>query len=130
MHQFSSENFEKMKKGLQLYNDEMFWECHEELEDVWLEDRNDPIRYVYWAVIQVASSLYHYQDKNLVGARSLLVKAKEKLKKCEELYIESEYLEKQLTWSQFKSVVRKVPDDPTLEHFDLLFTFKFPKEEL
>ena len=36
--QFTPEHFEKMKKGVQLFNEQKYWECHEELEHHWLED--------------------------------------------------------------------------------------------
>ena len=42
-----------MREGVELFNQQMYWECHESLEDVWMEDKGDLARNVYWAVIQV-----------------------------------------------------------------------------
>lgn len=73
--QFSPSHLEKMKEGLTLFNEQKYWECHEALEDVWMEDRNDNARNVYWAVIQVAAACIHYRDSNLIGAQGKIGRA-------------------------------------------------------
>ena len=70
--QFSPEHFEKMKKGIELFNQQMYWECHEELEHHWLEDAGDNARLIYWSVIQVAAAMYHFRDENMEGVHGLL----------------------------------------------------------
>ena len=77
--QFTPEHFEKMRKGVELFNEQKYWECHEELEHHWLEDAGDNARLIYWAVIQVAAAMYHYRDENLQGVHGLIYKAKDKL---------------------------------------------------
>ena len=122
---FNNENLDLIQNGILLFNQEKFWECHEELEHHWLESRGDNIRYVYWAVIQAAACLYHVRQKNLVGARGLLKKTLDKLDKCEQFHIESNLLEKSLGWNDFKNEIRKINDKPELEDFEFLYRFKF-----
>jgi|SRR5690606_34560942 len=123
--QFGSEHLEKMKRGIELFNSGHYWECHEELEDHWLDDMGDNARYVYWTVIQVATAIFHWKDDNLSGARGQLRRAKEKLSKCEALHVETPLLYNNLSWQSFKEVVRAIPEKPELEDFKRLSRFKF-----
>ena len=123
---FNRQHLENMKKGIQYYNESKFWECHEELEDPWMESLGDEAgRYVYWTVIQTATALYHYLDGNLAGAKGQINRAKEKIRQCEKKYIESETLENALSWSKFKKLIKSIPGEPKLEDFDKLMKFKF-----
>ena len=124
---FNKEHLEKVKEGVRLYNQQKYWECHEELEHHWLEDRGDNVRLVYWAIIQVAAALFHYREGNLTGAQGMLNKAKDKFRRAEQAYVESTLLEKSLNWSQFKKLVREVPDEAKIEDFNKLYRFKFPE---
>ena len=126
---FEVSHLKKMKKGITLYNEGKYWECHEELEDHWLEDMGDDARYVYWAVIQVATSLLHQDDGNLAGAIGMLNKAKDKLLKCEKYAIESDIMNKFLIWKKFKKLVREVPENPELRDFEKLKAFKFSRPD-
>lgn len=122
---FGKENLDIIKIGVFLYNDEKFWECHEELEHHWLEARGDNIRYIYWAIIQAAACLYHVRQENLVGAQGLHKKTLNKLIKCEDLFVESKLLEESINWIKFKQVVRNVRNNPGLLDFKELYGFKF-----
>ncbi len=121
---FSPEHLKKMEEGIKLFNEQKYWECHEALEDVWMEDRNDPARNVYWAVIQVAAACIHYRDQNLVGARGMIFKAKEKFKRCHEQHILTDQNQK-LHWEKLESIVMKIPSEPKLEDFRDVFEFRF-----
>ena len=123
--QFSIEHLCKMTDGVRLYNQQKFWECHEELEDHWLADMGDDCRYVYWVVIQVATSLLHHSDANLAGAKGMINKAKDKILQCEKRSVESDIMYRFLGWKRFKSLVREIPQDPTLEDFSELEKFRF-----
>jgi hypothetical protein len=123
--QFTQEHLNLLKSGISLYNDDKFWECHEEVEDLWLSDYGDNARYVYWVVIQVATSLYHYLDDNLNGAEGMIRKAKRKLVSCEKLHVETELLYKYLDWKEFKELIRNIPDKSSLEDYNKLYKFKF-----
>ena len=123
--QFDWEHLLKMQKGIEFFNVGKFWECHEELEHHWMEADNTSTRYIYWAVIQVATTLLHYHNGNLAGARGQIGKAKEKFSKATDT---SYLLEKNLNWSELKATVEKIPLHAELRHFDSLaaFTFKDP----
>lgn len=123
--QFSNTHLNLLKKGITLYNKDHFWECHEEIEDLWLEDTGDNARYVYWVVIQVATSLYHYLDGNLNGAEGMIRKAKRKLDLCEKLRVETNLLNQFLDWDEFKKIIREIPDKSSLEDYNKLYSFKF-----
>ena len=123
--QFSKQHLELSRKGIQLFNAQLYWECHEVFEDLWKEDRGDSARYVWWAIIQVAAAMIHYRDKKIGGAKGLIKKAKEKFDKCEELNVETEMMYKYLDWAELKTLVRQVPEESELEDFAVLFTFRF-----
>jgi predicted metal-dependent hydrolase len=124
MTQFDQSHLEIISEGIHLFNAQKYWECHEVLEHHWLEDRG-PIRNIYWAVIQVAASMIHYREGNLIGARGLIYKAKNKFDQCEKFKIESDLLNDKLSWDQFKRLTRDVPDEPELSDFKELFDFRF-----
>lgn len=126
--QFSPEHLKKLNEGLKLYNREMYWECHELLEDYWLEDIGDSARLVYWAVIQVATALYHARDGNLSGAQGMHSKALDKLTRLESAYVETDILQR-IEWEKFKAKTRAVPYHSTLEDFNKLKEFRFPEVE-
>lgn len=123
--QFTREHLENIKEGVQLFNQQRYWECHEALEDHWIEGRGDNARYVYWAIIQVAAAMIHYRDENLNGARGLIKKAKSKLIKIDELKVCTNLLERYLSWSKLKSLINNVPAEAELRDFSVLFEFRF-----
>ncbi len=129
MSLFEIEHLKKMKQGVQFYNEGKYWECHEELEDHWLEDQGDNARYVYWAVIQIATALYHYEDGNLAGARGMINKSREKIAKCKMYGVESDIMNKFLQWKLLKSIVANIPKEPSLDDFKRLSDFKFSRPD-
>ncbi|MFA6236914.1 MAG: DUF309 domain-containing protein [Bacteriovorax sp.] len=128
MGRFDRTHQQIIAKGIRLFNAQKYWECHEELEHHWLEE-SGPIRNIYWAVIQVAAAMIHFRDGNLVGARGLLQKAKQKFERSEQFNIESDLLDQNLSWAELKAMVRKVPDEPELKDFKDLFEFRFKDPE-
>lgn len=122
---FTLEHLKKMKEGVELFNEQKYWECHESLEDLWLEDRMDAARNVYWAVIQVAAACIHYREKNLVGAAGMITKAKEKFRRCRDQNVLTEAAFKFLDWEELEKIVFKISDKPSLEEFSDLFNFRF-----
>lgn len=123
---FGPEHLKRIKEGIHCFNEKKYWECHEVLEDIWLEDRNDPARNVYWAIIQVANSMYHVRDKNIEGAEGQLNKAKEKFLICEEKSIRTNLMDRFLSWEKFKNLVFKVPDNNSnLSNYQELYNFTF-----
>jgi len=114
-----------MDEAIKLFNEQKYWECHEVLEDLWMEDRVDPVRNVYWAIIQVAASCIHYRDQKLVGAQGMIVKAKEKFKRCRELHVVTPLLEKKLKWRELEEIVDEIPYPSKLEDYKKLYEFRF-----
>lgn len=116
-----------MEEGIHLFNEQKYWECHESLEEVWLEDRGDNGRYIYWAVIQVAAVCIHTRDKKIIGARGMLAKAKEKFRKARELHVITKLVD-HLDWNRLEEMVMKIPEGEasTLDDFLPLLDFRFP----
>lgn len=122
---FNKSHLALTKEGLDLFNDQKYWECHEVFEDLWKEDVADKARYIWWAIIQVAAAMIHYRDKNIIGARGLINKTKDKLRKIEEFQVRTEYVDNFLDWEELEKLVWEVPEDPELTHFAKLFEFRF-----
>ena len=62
----------RFKKGLELFNEKEFFECHDVIEELWLEtDPSDPHRDLYKGVIQAAAAVYQLNRGILSGARGL-----------------------------------------------------------
>jgi predicted metal-dependent hydrolase len=124
---FTEEHLKKMEEGLHLFNEQKYWECHESLEEVWLEDRQDPVRNIYWAVIQVAAACIHYRNSNLIGCQGMIAKAKEKFKRCREYHVLSDFAFKTLDWAELEELAMKIPDSAQskLEDFADLYKFRF-----
>jgi uncharacterized protein len=61
-------------KGLNLFNREFYYECHDVWEEVWGEAKGKE-KIFYQALIMAAVSLYHFGNENLEGALSCYQKA-------------------------------------------------------
>jgi predicted metal-dependent hydrolase len=124
---FAEEHLKKMEEGIHLFNEQKYWECHEALEEVWLEDRQDPVRNIYWAVIQVAAACIHYRNSNLIGCQGMISKAKEKFKRCREFHVLSDLALKYLDWVELEQLALKIPDGASskIEDFEELYKFRF-----
>ncbi len=57
-------------KFFELFNERDFYECHEVLEDLWMET-NGAERPFYQGLIQTATAFYHLENGNFGGARKL-----------------------------------------------------------
>ncbi len=124
MGKFDSEHRKLIQRGLELFNEAKYWECHEELEDLWMEEMSG-VRYIYWALIQVATALYHAENLNYAGASGQIEKAKEKVLKIKKMEVESAELT-QIGWENFISLLLET-DLPIRSKAQLtgLFNFRF-----
>lgn len=127
--QFTPEHFEKMRKGIELFNEQKYWECHEELEHHWLEDAGDNARLIYWAVIQVAAAMYHFRDENLQGVHGLLYKAKDKLNRGIKNRVETRYLLEHINWNEFRQLILNSPQKGNLSEYQHIYDFRFSVQE-
>lgn len=123
--QFSHEHLQKIREGIELFNEQKYWECHEVLEDLWIEDTQDAARYIYWAIIQVAAACIHYRDNNIVGAVGLLTKARDKFVKAKEKKAVTDLVLQYLDWEELEKLIFSIPQNPQLEDFKSLFNFRF-----
>ena len=48
-------------KGIELFNQEQFYECHDTLEEIWLEETGEERGFLQ-GMIQVAVAFHHYQN--------------------------------------------------------------------
>ena len=63
---------ERFTQGLHLFNEGEFFECHEVIEDLWLETlEEDVYRDLYKGVIQAAAAIYQFDRGILSGAIGL-----------------------------------------------------------
>jgi hypothetical protein len=127
--QFDKSHLHLIARGVKLFNEQKYWECHEELEHHWLEEPG-PLRNIYWAIIQVAAAMIHYRENNLIGARGLIFKAKEKIDRVDKMHLENDLLKTTLDWDNFKRLVKSVPAEPELSDFEELFKFRFKDPKL
>jgi hypothetical protein len=65
-------------KGIEEFNRELFFECHETLEEIWLEDHGE-VRKFYQAIIQIAAGYFKLQQGVPAGALKLWRTGLEKL---------------------------------------------------
>lgn len=70
-------------RGLELFNKRDFFECHEVIEELWLETKPDSYSNLYKGVIQAASALHQWKRGYLGGAHRLFLSSTEYLKKYE-----------------------------------------------
>ena len=67
-----------LRDGIALFNRGEFFDCHEVLEELWLESTGEPKKF-FQGLIQVAVALYHLRNRNRFGAARLLAAGMEKL---------------------------------------------------
>ncbi|PIQ86491.1 MAG: hypothetical protein COV74_04760 [Candidatus Omnitrophica bacterium CG11_big_fil_rev_8_21_14_0_20_45_26] len=61
----------RLEIGVQLFNQQAYFEAHEALEKVWLETTDEEIKSFLKGLIQAAVALHHLQHDNQNGARKV-----------------------------------------------------------
>jgi predicted metal-dependent hydrolase len=82
----SYENDPRFLKGIGEFNQQLFFECHETLEELWLEERGEE-RQFFQGIIQIAAGYYKLQQGVPVGAVKLWRTGMEKLKLYPTVYL-------------------------------------------
>ena len=106
---------ERLRKGIELFNDREFFHCHELLEEAWTPERG-PRREFLQALIHVAVGFYHCHRGNSVGACGQLRKGLHKLAmylpQCEGIDTERLYRETLAVLEQIEAgaTVLKYPE--------------------
>lgn len=77
---------EKYLEGIRLFNEEEFFECHDELELLWSETIGEEKKYLQ-GLIQASVALFHFGNENYGGARKLFISSLEKLDPYGEHYM-------------------------------------------
>jgi len=67
-----------LEEGIALFNRGEFFDCHEVLEELWLESSGDRKKFLQ-GLIQVAVALHHLHNGNRLGAGRLLAAGMDKL---------------------------------------------------
>lgn len=64
----------RIDEGIRLFNDGLYFECHDVLEDFWSEQtcRERPF---FQGLIQAAVALFHFEEGNLAGACRMYLSA-------------------------------------------------------
>jgi predicted metal-dependent hydrolase len=57
-----------LERGIELFNEGLYWESHEAWEEAWMPDRKGPDGGFYKGLIQVAAGCLHYRRRNRRGA--------------------------------------------------------------
>jgi len=60
----------RLQKGIDEFNQQLFFECHETLEEIWLEEHGENRRF-YQGVIQIAAGYFKWQQSVPAGALKL-----------------------------------------------------------
>ncbi len=71
---------EEYLKGIELFNNNKYWEAHEAWESVWRAAKGDE-KLFYQALIQAAAALLHYDRSNSQGAHLCIKNSLAKLEK-------------------------------------------------
>jgi predicted metal-dependent hydrolase len=66
-------------QGIREFNQGLFFEQHETLEDAWIEE-DDSIRYLYQGILQIGVAFLHLNRGNFVGATHLMERGVELLR--------------------------------------------------
>ncbi len=73
---------ELVLKGIEEFNRGEFFECHEYLEEAWMQEPQR-VRFLYQGILQVGIGFYHQQNGNWRGATGLLRNGTARLKEFE-----------------------------------------------
>jgi uncharacterized protein len=60
-----------LRQGVEMYNQGLYYECHEVLEDTWRAE-TDEVRYLYQGILQIGVAFHHLDNDNWRGAVGLL----------------------------------------------------------
>ena len=69
-----------LAEGIALFNRGEYFECHEVIEQAWLEEES-PLRIMYQGILQIGVACHHIQRQNWRGAMKLLERGLPKIKR-------------------------------------------------
>jgi uncharacterized protein len=65
---------DELARGIELFNEEHFFEAHEVLEDVWRDAPSAEKRFLQ-GLVQLAVAFHHHSTGNRVGSHSVMARA-------------------------------------------------------
>jgi predicted metal-dependent hydrolase len=109
---------ERLRKGIELFNNRKFFHCHEVLEEVWTPERG-PLREFLQALIHIAVGFYHCQRGNWAGARGQLRKGLRKLA----IYLpECEGIDTERLYAETLAVLERIEAGAAVLEYPQIFT--------
>ena len=76
----------RLQKGIDEFNQQLFFECHETLEEIWLEEHGED-RTFYQGIIQIAAGYFKLQQGVPAGAIKLWRMGLEKIEPYSPVYL-------------------------------------------
>ena len=76
----------RLQKGIDEFNQQLFFECHETLEEIWLEEHGEDRKF-YQGIIQIAAGYYKLQQGVPAGAIKLWRMGLEKIEPYSPVYL-------------------------------------------
>ena len=114
----SYENDPRFLKSIEEFNQQLFFECHETLEELWLEERGEDRRF-FQGIIQIAAGYYTLQQQVPIGAVKLWRTGVEKLLPYQPVYlgvnVEALMRSVEVDLAQLESAQRRGDPPPDLE---------------
>jgi len=107
---------ERYQVGIRHFNAREFYDAHEVWEDVWRESHGVEKRFLQ-GLIQAAVALHHHSTGNVVGACSLMERARRNLAGCPEEFGEIRLGQLLAGLGQWQEAVvsgREAPECPTI----------------
>jgi predicted metal-dependent hydrolase len=76
----------RLQKGIDEFNQQLFFECHETLEEIWLEEHGEDRKF-YQGIIQIAAGYFKLQQGVPAGAIKLWRMGLEKIEPYSPIYL-------------------------------------------
>jgi predicted metal-dependent hydrolase len=76
----------RLQKGIDEFNQQLFFECHETLEEIWLEEHGEDRKF-YQGIIQIAAGYFKLQQGVTAGAIKLWRMGLEKIEPYSPIYL-------------------------------------------
>jgi predicted metal-dependent hydrolase len=76
----------RLQQGIDEFNQQLFFECHETLEEIWLEERGEDRKF-YQGIIQIAAGYFKLQQGVPAGAIKLWRMGLEKIEPYSPAYL-------------------------------------------
>jgi predicted metal-dependent hydrolase len=98
---------EAVIEAISLFNRRYYWETHEVLEHLWMDEQG-PRRKFYQGIIQASAALYHVLNANPKGVIKLALEARNKLSDYRPAYLGIPLEDLCLRLEQYAEQARKI----------------------